>query len=42
MLLHGSKSILEVAIATGFTSGSHFTRRYRALFGHTPRAERKR
>lgn len=42
MLLHGSNSILEVAVATGFVSCSHFTRRYRELFGITPREERRR
>lgn len=41
MLLHGSQSILDVAVATGFVSGSHFTRRYRTLFGRTPRSERR-
>jgi transcriptional regulator GlxA family with amidase domain len=42
MLLHGSVSILDVAVATGFVSSSHFTRRYRELFGLTPREERRR
>ena len=42
MLLHGSRSILDVAVATGFMSSSHFARRYRSLFGHTPREERHR
>ena len=40
MLLHGSDSILEVAIASGFVSSSHFSRRYRELFGITPKDER--
>jgi transcriptional regulator GlxA family with amidase domain len=42
MLLHGSDSILEVAMASGFVSASHFTRRYRELFGVTPSEERRR
>lgn len=42
MLLHGSQSILDVAIASGFVSGAHFTRRYRAMFGHSPSRERHR
>jgi transcriptional regulator GlxA family with amidase domain len=40
MLMHGTKSILEVAVANGFVSGSHFTRCYRAYFGRPPREER--
>jgi len=40
MLMHGTKSILEVAVANGFVSGSHFTRCYRAHFGRPPREER--
>jgi transcriptional regulator GlxA family with amidase domain len=39
MLMHGSRSILEVAVATGFVSGSHFSRCYRAQFGRPPREE---
>lgn len=41
MLLHGSESILEVAMASGFVSASHFTRRYRQLFGVSPSEERR-
>jgi len=40
MLMHGTKSILEVAVANGFVSGSHFTRCYRTHFGRPPREER--
>jgi AraC family transcriptional regulator, glycine betaine-responsive activator len=40
MLMHGTKSILDVAVANGFVSGSHFTRCYRAQFGRSPREER--
>lgn len=32
--------VLEVAIACGFVSASHFSRSYRAHFGHAPRTER--
>jgi transcriptional regulator GlxA family with amidase domain len=42
MLMSGTKSILEVAVANGFVSGSHFTRCYRAQFGRPPREERAR
>jgi AraC family transcriptional regulator, glycine betaine-responsive activator len=40
MLMHGTRSILDVAVANGFISGSHFTRCYRAHFGRPPREER--
>jgi transcriptional regulator GlxA family with amidase domain len=40
MLMHGTRSILDVAVANGFVSGSHFTRCYRAQFGRPPREER--
>jgi transcriptional regulator GlxA family with amidase domain len=33
-------SVLQVALACGFVSASHFSRAYRARFGHSPRAER--
>jgi AraC family transcriptional regulator, glycine betaine-responsive activator len=42
MLMHGTKSILEVAVANGFVSGAHFTRCYRAEYGRPPREERPR
>ena len=35
-------SVTEIAIATGFASISHFTRRYTELYGRTPTAERGR
>lgn len=41
LLLHGSDSILDVALAAGFASASHFTRRYKEEFGLTPSAERR-
>jgi transcriptional regulator GlxA family with amidase domain len=42
LLLHGSESILDVATACGFVSASHFSRRYRQLFGTTPSDDRRR
>jgi AraC family transcriptional regulator, glycine betaine-responsive activator len=42
LLLHGCESILEIATACGFVSASHFSRRYRQLFGATPSADRRR
>ncbi len=40
LLQQTSQSILQVALACGFVSGSHFSNAYRARFGHTPRDER--
>jgi transcriptional regulator GlxA family with amidase domain len=40
MLLQTPKSILDVAVACGFASASHFSRCYRAIHGHKPSAER--
>ncbi|MGY8667853.1 GlxA family transcriptional regulator [Bradyrhizobium sp. UFLA05-109] len=37
-----SLSVLEIAMACGFTSASHFSRTYRARFGQAPRTERLR
>ncbi len=34
--------VLEIAVACGFVSASHFSRCYRARFAHAPRAERTR
>jgi AraC family transcriptional regulator, glycine betaine-responsive activator len=33
-------SIIEVALASGFSSPSHFSKCYRALYGGTPYRER--
>jgi transcriptional regulator GlxA family with amidase domain len=41
MLMQGSASILSIALAAGFVSASHFSRRYREYFGRTPREERR-
>ncbi|MBM3585094.1 MAG: GlxA family transcriptional regulator [Alphaproteobacteria bacterium] len=42
LLMQGENSVLSVAMATGFTSASHFSRRYRAYFNRSPREERAR
>lgn len=41
LLLQTSLSVLQVTIATGFSSQSHFTKCYRDLFRRTPGSERK-
>ena len=41
LLLESKLSILNVALATGFTSQPHFTDRYRKRFGVTPGEQRK-
>ena len=40
LLQHSSQSILQIGLASGFSSGSHFSNAYRARFGRTPREER--
>jgi transcriptional regulator GlxA family with amidase domain len=40
LLQQTSQSILQIGLACGFASGSHFSNAYRAHFGHTPREER--
>lgn len=40
LLQYSTLSVTEIAIATGFASISHFTRRYTELYGRTPTAER--
>ena len=40
MLLQTTKPILDVAVACGFTSASHFSRCYRAAYGRKPSTER--
>jgi transcriptional regulator GlxA family with amidase domain len=40
LLQQTSQSILQIALACGFVSGSHFSNAYRTRFGHTPREER--
>ena len=41
LLLHGSRSVLHAAVATGFASASHFTRCYKKRFGRPPRSDRR-
>lgn len=40
LIQQSSMTILQVAVATGFTSSSHFARCYRSYFGMPPRNER--
>ena len=40
LLSQTSLSVLEVAVACGFASASHFAKCYRSLFGRPPRQER--
>jgi transcriptional regulator GlxA family with amidase domain len=42
LLQYSTLNVTEIAIATGFASISHFTRRYTELHGRTPTAERGR
>lgn len=37
-VLDSDTSLIDVALDAGFASHSHFTARFRALFGHTPQA----
>ncbi|CCM76848.1 GlxA family transcriptional regulator [Rhizobium mesoamericanum] len=41
LLEQGPLSISEIAIATGFSSGAHFARAYRSLYGITPGETRR-
>jgi len=41
LLLQTSLTIIEVAVASGFVSHSHFTKCYRNAFGYPPSQERK-
>lgn len=40
LLRQTSLSVLEIALACGFASASHFSRSYSGRFGHPPRSER--
>lgn len=39
LLMQSTLSIMEVAVATGFVSASHFSRTYRNSFGRSPRED---
>lgn len=41
LLRNTDMAVLDVALATGFSSGSSLSRRYRARFGAPPRADRR-
>jgi len=40
LLRETTMSVLDVAVACGFASASHFSKRYRDLFGRAPRSDR--
>ena len=42
LLLQTERSIIEVAVASGFGSAGHFTRAYRKRYGITPGEQRAR
>ncbi|TIU03143.1 MAG: helix-turn-helix domain-containing protein [Mesorhizobium sp.] len=42
LLLHTSLANVDIAIATGFCTSSHFSACYREQFGHSPSSERQR
>jgi transcriptional regulator GlxA family with amidase domain len=41
LLVHSSMPIVDVAIATGFISASHFAKTFKTLFGFTPSDARR-
>jgi transcriptional regulator GlxA family with amidase domain len=41
-LTHSSMAIMQVTVACGFQSSSHFCKAYRSLFGRSPSEERRR
>lgn len=41
LLVQSTLSVLEVAIASGFVSASHFSRAYKTRFGRSPRSDRR-
>jgi transcriptional regulator GlxA family with amidase domain len=42
MLNESSHSIVQIGLMCGFSSGSHFSTAFGALFGITPREQRQR
>jgi len=41
LLMQSTLSVMEIAIATGFSTASHFSRAYRRRFGHPPSKEQR-
>jgi transcriptional regulator GlxA family with amidase domain len=41
LLVQSTLSVLEVAVASGFISASHFSRAYKTRFGRSPRVDRR-
>ncbi|WP_250207910.1 GlxA family transcriptional regulator [Curvibacter sp. CHRR-16] len=41
LLTHSALPIMEITVACGFQSASHFCKAYRQLFGHAPSEERR-
>jgi transcriptional regulator GlxA family with amidase domain len=41
LLTHSSQPIMQVTVACGFQSSSHFCKAYRGLYGHAPSEERR-
>ena len=42
LLLQGEMSITQVAIETGFSDCAHFSRQFKAMFGHNPSVDLNR
>lgn len=42
LLMHSSMPVMQITMASGFHSSSHFCKAYRNLFGHPPSDERRR
>jgi transcriptional regulator GlxA family with amidase domain len=42
LLRQTTKPVLDIAVMCGFASASHFSRAYRAAYGHPPKAERQK
>lgn len=42
LLMHSSLLVMQITVACGFQSSSHFCKAYRSLFGHSPSEERRR
>lgn len=42
LLTHSSMPVMQVTVACGFQSSSHFCKAYRSLYGHSPSEERRR